>query len=115
MGKKNRSKKRTDPGNAAEFSANPFADLKIDLPDNDPHDTPAPPPQDEPDDGAADLSPEDRELLDAFESSPAADLDGLEPVRRRPLRRVHFNIERKGRRGKTVTKIAPFGHLGMVE
>lgn len=114
MGKKNRSTKRTDPGNASEFKANPFAGLNLDLPDDGREPEPSPPTPETPTEPER-LSPEDRELLAAFGKTPELQLPDVPGVSGKSTRRLHFHIERKRRKGKTVTKVAPFGHLDTIE
>jgi predicted translation initiation factor SUI1 len=100
MGKKNRSRKLTDPGKAEQFHVNPFADLDLDLPEEPQAEFPKKhedehahtPTQEK----RAQLDPEDQKLLKAFthDDNVAPGVKGLT---------VKLSIERKGRGGKTVT------------
>ncbi|MBT3378536.1 MAG: hypothetical protein HN742_24980 [Lentisphaerae bacterium] len=115
MAKKKRRGKIEDPGKAAEFHVNPFADLAIELP-KEPEPAPSPKPKEPASpDPSGKLSPEDRELLEAFGETPALDVGALPSPKRPSGPRLHFAIQRKGRGGKTVTRVGSFKHLSMLE
>lgn len=100
MGKKNRSRKLTDPGKADEFHVNPFANLDLDLPEEPQKEFPKKRDDQQtaqtPREKRAKLDPEDQKLLHAFshDDNVGSAVRGLT---------VKLSIERKGRGGKTVT------------
>ena len=107
MGRKNRSKKIEDPGNAKDFKVNPFADLAGALPKEElPAAAEKPPPSPEPEPKV----PVDPELAEAFKAGGEVAF-GADVT----IARLRFSLERKGRRGKTVTMIGGLEHLSMVE
>ncbi len=113
MGRKNRSKKRKDPGNANEFKVNPFADLDVSVPDPAPAPTPTPAPP--PDTDSAALSREDRELLEAFGNAELRTTSDPFKAALSAGSSLRFSVERKGRRGKTVTAVRSFERLTVLE
>ncbi len=114
MGKKNRSAKLADPGNAAGFEVNPFAGLsaaalglakpaqasKAVRPAPATAAAAAPP-----------LGREDQELLRQFGE---ATLPGTAPGSRR-RGTVRLQVQRRGRGGKTVTRVHGLAGLEAVE
>lgn len=110
MGKKNRSKKMADPGNAAAFDVNPFASLNADalgIP-KDEKKKPAPKPRQV--NPADDLPEEDKQLLKELGN---ASLEFAEPVLVKG--HVSLQIQRKGKGGKTVTRVLGLKRLSMSE
>jgi len=122
-------KKNRKNGSAAEENgipanwANPFADLKIDFPKEEP--APPPPPPTPLELKREKLSDEDKALLKAFggdDVSVGSDdvkakggRDGAgapQPVTRA---RLSFNIQRKGKGGKTVTLVQGLKELELLE
>ncbi|MDT8389904.1 MAG: translation initiation factor [Lentisphaeria bacterium] len=110
MGKKNRSQKVADPGNAAAFDVNPFASLSTDalgIPKEEKK-KPAPKPvRADPLDG---LPEEDKQLLKDLGD---ASLEFAEPVLVKG--QVSLQIQRKGKGGKTVTRVMGLKSLSMPE
>ena len=106
MARKNRKRKRPDVlQKAAEFSANPFADLKLDLPAGDESKSKPKPKAESP--GKSSLDADDRELLRAFGEQ------SIEFGPKPPL--VTVGIQRKGKGGKTVTWVQGLERLGLLE
>lgn len=110
MGRKNRQ--RQGPPPATEFKAEPFAHLKIELPE--------PPEEPVTADAAAHTAPPGtrRESLSELDQSLLQEfgdacLDLPEPVRHRPKLRIR--IQRKGRGGKTVTLITGWDEFDELE
>jgi len=93
---------------------NPFMDLKIELPKEPEKKPVAPPPPPPPE---AKLSKEDQALLRAFESGGDVSVGSGERVGTRPKYRakVTFNIQRKGKGGKTVTLVHGLERMEMLE
>jgi len=114
MGKKPRSSKLDDPGNAAGFEINPFAGLSsaaLGLAKPAPADKPARQEQAAKAPAAArPLGREDQELLRCFGE---ATLPGAAPSKRRGT--IRLQVQRRGRGGKTVTRIIGLAGLGAVE
>lgn len=119
MAKKKRKGKIEDPGNAAEFQVNPFAGLAIELPKEPKPDARPKAREPAPADPGGKLSPEDRDLLQAFgETPPIESGNAAKDTSPRPRPsgpRLYFAIQRKGRGGKTVTRIGSLGSLDMLE
>lgn len=92
---------------------NPFVGLKIDLPKEEPK--PAPPP--EPELPKSNLSKADQELLKAFEAGGISSVGSAERgLSEKGTRgRISFNIQRKGKGGKTVTLVRGLEKLEMLE
>ena len=113
MGKKNRSKKIADPGNAAGFKNNPFGGMHFDVVDKSSEEEL----QRQKDAKKAvekkdnDLSVEDRRMLK--EMGGDISLETGEAIA--PKKKMSFNIERKGRGGKTVTKVFGLAALDLAE
>ena len=92
---------------------NPFAALKLDLP-KEPEAPPPPPPSPEELRRQA-LSEEDRKLLEAFGGAAGLSV-GHEDAPTQPKGpRVSFNIQRKGKGGKTVTLVHGLKDLELTE
>jgi len=114
MGRKNRTKKKVDPGQSQDFQVNPFAQLgelvpKESLP-NPQAPKPKPKPKAEP---KTTLDREDQELLHAFGGDgQSLQFDSSKPVRRGPA--VSLSVQRKGKSGKTVTRIHGLDELDLV-
>jgi translation initiation factor 1 (eIF-1/SUI1) len=112
MGRKNRTKKKQDPGQSQDFQVNPFAQLgdlvpKESLPNPQ---APKPKPKAEP---KTALDREDQQLLRAFGGDgQSLQFDSSKPVRRGPA--VSLSVQRKGKGGKTVTRIHGLGELDLV-
>lgn len=114
MARKERAGKLADPGRAADFRVNPFAGLQVDsvaagaAPAASPGAPAAPVPAPE---APAGLTPADRELLRAFGGAPAAARGGgaVKPCRGR----VRLQVQRKGKGGKTVTRVLGLDDLGL--
>lgn len=92
MGRKNRSTKIDDPGQAAGFLVNPFAALAVSVP---------------PGQASAPNAP-------AAAAAPGAAPDAAVSTRVR-LAALRFAVERKGHGGKTVTLVHGLGHLTAAE
>ncbi|MFA5203936.1 MAG: translation initiation factor [Lentisphaeria bacterium] len=122
MGKKEAPKRLADPGRAADFKVNPFAALNAatfkEAAPTPAAVAPAPAAKGKAA-GGAELSAEDRELLHAFGDGsvtlPGAGRTaggaGTAPVRGR----VRFQVQRKGKGGKTVTRVLGLERLGLAE
>ncbi|OGV73251.1 MAG: hypothetical protein A3K19_23700 [Lentisphaerae bacterium RIFOXYB12_FULL_65_16] len=119
MGKKKPRPDADAPDNAANFKVNPFAALsaaKLVIPaEPPPPQPPAPPPAPAP---GAKLSPADRELLQVFKNaslSVGGDTPGAPATRLGgPLRgRVRLQVQRKGKGGKTVTRVLGLADLSV--
>lgn len=113
---KKRAEKQPPPTEpAGDNWANPFKDLKISLPPDNP--PPPPPPAAETVAPPRKLSREDQALLKAFggdvASSASADGTPGAPFRRGPA--LTFAIQRKGKGGKTVTLVRGLQKLSMEE
>lgn len=111
MGRKHRAGKLEDPGDAAGFSVNPFAGLSADalgIPKEEKRKTPPPPPP-RPADPLADLSADDRALLKALGNQDLV-FEMAPPVRGT----VSLQMQRKGKGGKTVTRILGIKELDSV-
>ena len=92
---------------------NPFAGLKLDLP-KEPEAVPPPPPPSPEEQKRAALSKEDQKLLEVFGGkSLSVGGDGTAAKPRGP--RVSFNIQRKGKGGKTVTLVYGLQELELAE
>ena len=123
MGKKNQTGKRNDPGKAADFRVNPFAQLTTDALDLPADSRPAPPAatpavRNSQPEAPASLTAADRELLRAFgvaETSRHTGGKGDEaaPVPAPLAGRVQLQLQRKGKGGKTVTRILGLSGLDM--
>lgn len=125
MGKREPPKRLTDPGRAADFKVNPFAALSsATFQDAEPAAKPAPAAAAKPAKAAgAELPPEDRELLKAFgagsvtlpgRNTPGA--SGREGGGAAPIRGcVRFQIQRKGKGGKTITRVLGLEQLSLPE
>ena len=122
MGRKNRSTKLEDPGKAADFKVNPFSALsaaKLDLPAEPPPKPVAPPPPPAKVPGAS-LSAADRDLLRAFGNATIA-VGGTAPSGTAPVSaatacgRIRLQVQRKGKGGKTVTRVLGLDGLTMGE
>ena len=112
MGRKNRAKKKEDPGKGKDFQVNPFAQLSDLVPKGSLPDPRAPKPKPKPEPKTA-LDREDQELLRAFGGSELSlQFDSSKPVRRGPA--VSLSLQRKGKGGKTVTHIHGFDELDLV-
>jgi len=117
MGKKQKS---DDPGKAAEFRANPFAVLNakaLAIPEEpEPPKKPAIPP---PPAAGAELSAEDRELLKAFGNAKlnvGRQAGGKDHQVTGPVKGfVRLQVQRKGKGGKTVTKVFGLSELDLAE
>ena len=100
------SKKKTQQPAVAKVTEqnwnNPFVGLKIDLPEP-PKPAPPPPPTEEEKKQSA-LSKEDLELLKAFGGNVVIGKDAKE-VAPRTRGKLVFQIQRKGKGGKTVTNV----------
>lgn len=116
------SKKLVDPGKAADFKANPFAGLKAAALGiaPEPKTAPKPPPTKPPPPPPPTLTAEDRELLRVFgnakiefrtDGKGAADAQVTGPVRGR----VRLQVQRKGKGGKTVTRVMGLDDLSLAE
>lgn len=91
---------------------NPFIDLKIDLPEPPP---PPPPPKPTPEEEKqAKLTKEDMELLKAFGDASIGH-DPEEKTTGSHRGKVTFQIQRKGKGGKTVTNVRGLEGLGISE
>lgn len=108
--KKNKSA-TPSAGNSTPWN-NPFAGLKLDLPKEE---AVAPPPPPSPEEQKrATLSKEDQKLLEAFGGSTVSiGHDTLPETPRGP--RVSFNIQRKGKGGKTVTLVYGLKELELTD
>ena len=109
-------KNKKNPPSTERSSApwnNPFAGLKLDLP-KEPEAVPPPPPPSPEEQKRAALSKEDQKLLKAFGGkSLSVGGDGAPSKPRGP--RVSFNIQRKGKGGKTVTLVYGLQELELAE
>ena len=126
MGKQEQPKRLTDPGRAADFKVNPFAALSsAKFQDAEPAAKPAPPaatakPAAA---GKTELPPEDRELLKAFGAGSVTlpgrntpGTSGREGAAAAPVRGcVRFQIQRKGKGGKTITRVLGLEQLSLPE
>ena len=93
---------------------NPFAALKLDLP-KEPETPPPPPPSPEELRRQA-LSEEDRKLLEAFGGAAGLSVGHDDAPAAQPKGpRVSFNIQRKGKGGKTVTLVFGLKDLELTE
>ena len=112
--------KKQSKKNGAESPAipdnwnNPFVGLKIDLPEPPPPPPPPPPTKEEKQRAA--LSAEDKKLLAAFDNGTTvgSDATNAESVSNAKAR-VTFNIQRKGKGGKTVTNVFGLQKLDITE
>ena len=98
------------PGSSTPWN-NPFAGLKLDLPKT-PEPPPPPPPSPEEQRKAA-LSPEDQKLLEAF-GGITLSVGHATPAKPSGPR-LSFNIQRKGKGGKTVTLVYGLKELELTE
>ena len=116
MSKKKRNQPEADPSEIPANWNNPFVGLKIDFPKEEP---PPPPPPPSPQDlKRAELSPDDLALLKAFGGDEAtAVTTGGDRVKEAPpvKARLSFNIQRKGKGGKTVTLVHGLQTLELLE
>lgn len=92
---------------------NPFVGLKIDLPD--PPKPPPPPPPTEEEKKQSALSKEDLELLKAFGGNVVIGKDAKESAKVRSRGKLSFQIQRKGKGGKTVTNVKGLEGLELPE
>jgi len=122
MGKKKQSSRSADPGKAADFRVNPFVGLTagaFDLPADERAQPPASTPAlgSSPLDAPAPLTAEDRELLRAFGAAEANRHTGGKGEAAPPpaplAGRVRLQLQRKGKSGKTVTRILGLNGLEM--
>ncbi len=115
MSKKKRNQAEADPNEIPANWNNPFVGLKIDFPKEEP---PPPPPPSPEELKRAELSSEDLALLEAFGGDKAVLVTGgskkAEDV---PMvkGRLSFNIQRKGKGGKTVTLVHGLQELELLE
>lgn len=108
--KKNKKEQRDPAATPANWN-NPFAELKIDLPKEEP---PPPPPPPTPEElKQAQLSDADRELLKVFGGDFVEHGDNGKKAGNRG--KVTFNIQRKGKGGKTVTIVHGLAKLDLTE
>ena len=109
-------KTRQDNPNAGAIPDNwnnPFVGLKLNLPEPPKPAAPPPPPK-----NAApkkELSPEDQALLKAFGGEKSIGRDTAPHAAPAGRGRVTFNIQRKGKGGKTVTKVFGLQDLDLAE
>ena len=125
MGKQEQPKRLTDPGRAADFKVNPFAALSsAKFQDAEPAAKPAAAAAAKPaTTGKTELPPEDRDLLKAFgaasvtlpgRNTPGA--SGREGGAAAPVRGcVRFQVQRKGKGGKTITRVLGLEQLSLPE
>ncbi len=116
MSKKKRNQPEADPHAIPANWNNPFVGLKIDFPKEEP---PPPPPPPSPEElKRAELSPEDLALLKAFGGDKEAVVTGDAKKAADPPTvkgRLSFNIQRKGKGGKTVTLVFGLQELELLE
>jgi len=105
MAKKNRSKKRQDPGGSSDFKANPFVGLHIPVVDKGENKVKTEPKTEV---EKIKISQADKELLVAMGGDSETEFSNASE-------KLSFNIERKGRGGKTVTLVYGLKYLGMEE
>ena len=110
MGKKNRSKKISDPGNAAGFDVNPFATLSTEALGIPKEEKKKPAPKPKRVDPLADLPKEDKQLLKELGN---ASLEFADPVLIKG--QVSLQVQRKGKGGKTVTRVMGLKNLSVSE
>ncbi|MBR4517592.1 MAG: translation initiation factor [Victivallales bacterium] len=105
-------KKPTPPatGSSTPWN-NPFAGLKLDLPKT--QEPPPPPPPSPEEQRKAALSPEDQKLLEAFGGATLS--VGTDKPAEPAGPRLSFNIQRKGKGGKTVTLVYGLKELELTE
>lgn len=93
---------------------NPFADLELDLPEPPPPPPPPPPSREELQREA--LDDEDKKLLAAFEGAISVGHDATDAQPSPGARgKVSFNIQRKGKGGKTVTIVRGLQSLELAD
>ena len=109
---KNKKSQPEPVRNAAPWN-NPFAGLKLDLPKEPEAVQPPPPPSPEEQKRAA-LSKEDQKLLEAF-GGQSLSVGGAGTPGKPRGPRVSFNIQRKGKGGKTVTLVYGLQELELAE
>lgn len=107
-----KKKNTPSPTGASTPWNNPFAGLKLDLP-KEPESPPPPPPSPAEQHKKA-LSKEDQELLAAFAGAGAFSV-GHEAPEKPHGPRLSFNIQRKGKGGKTVTLVYGLQKLELAE
>lgn len=115
---KNKHKTPAETANSSDNWNNPFADLKIELPAvPEPLPPPPPPPPSGKERQNASLSDEDRQLLAHFENglSVGSAESGDGRPKPRNHRRLSFNIQRKGKGGRTVTIVHGLQELELME
>ena len=116
MSKKKRNQAEADPNEIPANWNNPFVGLKIDFPKEEP---PPPPPPPSPEElKRAELSSEDLALLEAFGGDKAVLVTGSsKKAEDMPMvkGRLSFNIQRKGKGGKTVTLVHGLQELELLE
>lgn len=117
MKKKNQNNSNSASGITDSNWNNPFMDLKLDLPrTNEPPPPPPPPPKTPQQLKQEKMNKADLELLKAFGGDELAvgsvDNNGAPAPRKG---RVTFNIQRKGKGGKTVTKVFGLQDLELPE
>ncbi len=106
-------KKKNTPTTGASSTPwnNPFAGLKLDLPKETP---PPPPPTKTPEEKRKEaLSPEDQKLLEVFGGQTLA--VGHDTPAKPHGPQLSFNIQRKGKGGKTVTLVYGLQNLDLTE
>ncbi len=114
--KKHRQQPQSSEPNPLTWN-NPFVDLKIDLPDPPAPPPPPPPPKTPQQLKREALSEEDQKLLAAFGEGEVNTVGEEESAgeRKKSKGKLSFNIQRKGKGGKTVTKVSGLQRLELME